>query len=100
MHINRQDGKSARLELNGYRFKIWIEDRYDIYFPERGGTLALTSDVVSDIRFGSHIYKSETDLIPTGGYILTGIRVQGATRILEYKTIQKLVNGSWYTFSG
>jgi hypothetical protein len=100
LHVNRQDGKGARLELNGYRFKIWVEDRYDILFPERGGTLALTSEVVSDIRLGSVFYRQEVDGIPGGGYVLAGSRVQGGTRTLEYKPIQKLVNGNWYTISG
>ena len=100
LHINRQDGKSARLELNGYRFKIWVEGKYDILFPERGGTLALTSEVVSDIRLGSAIYRHTVDSIPGGGYVLTGIRVQGGVETLEYKPIQKLVNGNWYTISG
>lgn len=100
LHVNRQDGKKARLELNGYRFKIWVEDRYDILFPERGGTLALTSEVVSDIRLGSVIFRQEYDPIPGGGYVMTGSRLQGGTRTLEYKPIQKLVNGNWYTISG
>lgn len=100
LHVNRQDGKGARLELNGYRFKIWVEDRYDILFPERGGTLALTSEVVSDIRLGSVIFRQEYDPIPGGGYVMTGSRLQGGTRTLEYKPIQKLVNGNWYTISG
>lgn len=100
LHVNRQDGKGARLELNGYRFKIWVEDRYDILFPERGGTLALTSEVVSDIRLGSVIFRQEYDPIPGGGYVMTGSRIQGGTRTLEYKPIQKLVNGNWYTISG
>ena len=100
LHVNRQDGKGARFELNGYRFKIWLEDRYDILFPERGGTLALTSEVVSDIRLGSVIFRQEYDPIPGGGYVMTGSRLQGGTRTLEYKPIQKLVNGNWYTISG
>ena len=100
LHINRQDGKNARLELNGYRFKIWVEDKYDILFPERGGTLALTSDVVSDIRLGSVIFRHPADSIPGGGYVMSGTRVQGSVETLEYKPIQKLVNGNWYTISG
>lgn len=100
LHINRQDGKRARFELNGYHFKLWVEDRYEINFPERGGTVALTSEVVSDIRFGSQTYRNEGSPIPTGGYILEGIEVRGTTRMLVYKTMQKLVNGSWYTISG
>lgn len=100
LHINRQDGKSARLELNGYRFKIWVEDRYDILFPERGGTLALTSEVVSDIRLGSAIVGGEFGAIPGGGYVVTAGRYRDNSRMLEYKPIQKLVNGNWYTISG
>ena len=73
---------------------------YVLSAPAKNGTLALTSEVVSDIRFGSQIYRTETDNIPTGGYILEGTRVQGGTRTLVYKTIQKLVNGNWYTVSG
>ena len=69
-------------------------------FPERGGTLALTSEVVSDIRLGSVIFRQEVDPIPGRGYVMSGSRFQGGTRTLEYKPIQKLVNGNWYTISG
>lgn len=100
LHINRQDGKSARLELNNYRFKIWVEDKYDILFPERGGTLALTSEVVSDIRLGSEIVEYEGGRIPGGGYVVTGGGYRDNSRIFKYKPIQKLVNGNWYTISG
>ena len=100
LHINRQDGKNARLELNGYRFKIWVEDKYDILFPERGGTVALTSEVVSDIRLGSEIIEGDAGRIPGGGYVVCGAGYQNNSRILRYKPIQKLVNGNWYTISG
>ena len=100
LHINRQDGKSARLELNGYRFKIWVEGRYDILFPERGGTLALTSEVVSDIRLGSEIVEGVYGRIPGGGYVVCGSGYRDNSQILKYKPIQKLVNGNWYTISG
>lgn len=99
LHINRQDGKNARLELNNYRFKIWVEDKYDILFPERGGTLALTSEVVSDIRLGSAIYKNEGSGAD-GGHVVSSIGYQNNSRMLTYKPIQKLVNGNWYTISG
>lgn len=99
LHINRQDGKNARLELNNYRFKIWVEDKYDILFPERGGTLALTSEVVSDIRLGSAIYKNEGS-DAGGGHVVSSIGYQNNSRMLTYKPIQKLVNGNWYTISG
>ena len=100
LHINRQDGKNARLELNGYRFKIWVEGKYDILFPERGGTLALTSEVVSDIRLGSEIVEYEGGRVPGGGYVVTGGGYRDNSRIFKYKPIQKLVNGNWYTISG
>lgn len=100
LNVRRQDGKYARFELEGYHFKIWVEGKYQIHFPERGGTLALASEVVSDIRLGSVIYRNEVDGIPGGGYVLAGSRIQGGTRTLEYKPIQKLVNGNWYTISG
>lgn len=100
LHIIRQDGGRARVELNGSHFKLWFEGRYEINFPERNGTVALTSEVVSDIRLGSVIFRHEADGIPGGGYVSTGSRVQGGVRTLEYKPIQKLVNGNWYTISG
>lgn len=100
LHVNRRDGKGARFELNGYRFKIWVEDRYDILFPERGGTVALASEVVSDIRLGSEIFEYEGGRIPGGGYVVTGGGSRDNSRIFKYKPIQKLVNGNWYTISG
>ena len=100
LNIVRQDGKHARFELVGYHFKLWVEDRYEINFPERGGTVALTSDVVSDIRLGTAIVGYDSGRIPGGGYVVCGIRHQNNERIIEYKPIQKLVNGNWYTISG
>lgn len=44
LNIYRQDGKHARFELVGYHFKLWVEDRYEINFPERGGTVLLDTD--------------------------------------------------------
>lgn len=44
LNIDRQDGKHARFELVGYHFKLWVEDRYEINFPERGGTVLLDTD--------------------------------------------------------
>lgn len=100
LNIVRQDGKHARFELVGYHFKLWVEDRYEINFPERGGTLALTSEVVSDIRLGSEIFEYEGGRIPGGGYVVTGGGYRDNSKIFKYKPIQKLVNGNWYTISG
>lgn len=102
IHINRQDGKGARLELNGYRFKIWVEDRYDIYFPDRGGTLALTSDVVSDIRLGALASRKTGNGFDSYGvgYVMTGIGGQGVridNHDIFLRPIQKNVNGQWIT---
>ena len=105
LRINR-NGDYMLIESNvsgGFDFIRRNNDGSNVYAlsaPTKNGTLALTSEVVSDIRFGSQIYRTETDNIPTGGYILEGTRVQGGTRTLVYKTIQKLVNGNWYTVSG
>lgn len=102
LHINRQDGKGASVELNGYHFKLWVEDRYEINFPERGGTVALTSDVVSDIRLGAMAGRQ----VGVGfdsygvGYVVTGIRGQGInikTHDIFLRPIQKNVNGQWIT---
>ena len=46
LHINRQNGKRARVELiDDKRWKFWLEDKYDIFMPEKGGTVALLDDV-------------------------------------------------------
>ena len=46
LHINRQNGKRARVELINDKFwKFWLEDGYDIFMPEKGGTVALLEDV-------------------------------------------------------
>lgn len=105
LQINRNDGKML-IESNGLGGFSFIRrngngrNAYVINTPTKGGTLALTSDVVSNIRLGSEIYRQEVDSIPGGEYVMTGSRVQGGTRTLEYKPIQKLVNGNWYTISG
>ena len=107
LHINRQDGKSARFEYNNGRFKLWNEGKYDMYFPDKGGTLALTSDVVSDVRLGALVTKRLFhDLNSEGavgaGYIVTGFRDIGdrfdnATGV--FRPIQKHINGQWITIS-
>lgn len=107
LHINRQDGKGARFEYNNGRFKLWNEGKYDMYFPDKGGTLALTSDVVSDVRLGALVTKRLfRDLNSEGavgaGYIVTGFRDIGdrfdnATGV--FRPIQKHINGQWITIS-
>lgn len=105
LNIVRQDGKHARFELVGYHFKLWVEDRYEIHFPERGGTVALTSDVVSDVRLGALVTKRLTyDLNSEGevgaGYIVTGFRSIGNrfdSAIGVFRPIQKHINGQWIT---
>lgn len=105
LHINRQDGKGASVELNGYHFKLWVEGRYEINFPERGGTVALTSDVVSDVRLGALVTKRLAyDLNSEGavgaGYIVTGFRSIGDrfdSAIGVFRPIQKHINGQWIT---
>lgn len=44
LNIVRQDGKHARFELVGYHFKLWVEGKYEINFPEQGGTVLLDTD--------------------------------------------------------
>lgn len=102
LHINRQDGKGARFEYNNGRFKLWNEGKYDMYFPDKGGTLALTSDVVSDIRLGAIATRDlATDFDSYGsGYVLTGFRKIDSrfyNSICVFRPIQKNVNGQWIT---
>jgi len=105
LQINR-NGEKMLIESNalgGFSFIRRNENGRNAYVlntPTKGGILALTSEVVSDIRLGSAIYKDEKDSIPGNGHVLSGSRVQSAVRIMEYKPIQKLVNGHWYTISG
>ena len=105
LQINR-NGDKMLIESNalgGFSFIRRYENgrnAYVINTPTKGGTLATTSEVVSDIRLGSVFYRQEVDGIPGGGHVLAGSRVQGGVRTLEYKPIQKLVNGHWYTISG
>ena len=105
LQINR-NGDKMLIESNalgGFSFIRRYENgrnAFVINTPTKSGTLAITTEVVSDIRFGSSTSKNETDNIPTGGYVMTGSRLQGGTRMLEYKLIQKLINGHWYTISG
>ena len=78
-----------------------------MYFPDKGGTLALTSDVVSDVRLGALVTKRLfRDLNSEGavgaGYIVTGFRDIGdrfdnATGV--FRPIQKHINGQWITIS-
>lgn len=105
LQINR-NGDKMLIESNalgGFSFIRRYENgrnAYVINTPTKGGTLATTSEVVSDIRLGSVFYRQEVDGIPGGGHVLAGSRVQGGARTLEYKPIQKLVGGHWYTISG
>lgn len=105
LQINRNDGKML-IESNGLGGFSFIRRNknggnvYVLNAPTKGGTLAITTEVVSDIRLGSVFYRHEVDGIPGNGHVLAGSRVQDGVRTLEYKPIQKLVNGRWYTISG
>ena len=51
LHINRSNGKRARIELiNDAKWKFWLEDKYDIFMPEKGGIVALLDDVKTVTR--------------------------------------------------
>ena len=98
--LRKQNNKLARFEFNNNRWKLWVQDAYEILFPERGGVVALAHETVSDVRLGNPIYRSEFDSVPTGALVMTGARVQNNTRTLTYRPIQKLVNGTWYNITG
>ena len=105
LKINR-NGEHMLIESNergGFNFlRRNNSDGSNVYVlstPTKNGTLALTSEVVSDIRLGSVTYRNEghnTD----NGYIVSGIGYRDNVRTLYCKPIQKLVNGNWYTISG
>ena len=104
LKINRNDDHML-IESNdrgGFSFVRRNKDGSNVYVlsaPAKNGTLALTSEVVSDIRLGSVTYRNEghnTD----NGYIVSGIGYRDNVRTLYCKPIQKLVNGNWYTISG
>lgn len=105
LSILKPDGKSMRFEREGNAFKFWNQDMYSILMPERGGTVALTSDVVSDIRLGALVTKrlfrnlnSEGEV--GAGYIVTGFRDIGDrfdNAIGVFRPIQKHINGQWIT---
>ncbi len=44
LDIRRNDGKLARIELFNKKWKFWIQDKYEIYMPEKGGVVALIED--------------------------------------------------------
>ena len=51
LHINRSNGKRARVELiNDTQWKFWLEGSYDIFLPKKGGTVALLDDVKTVAR--------------------------------------------------
>ena len=51
LHINRSNGKRARIELiNDTQWKFWLEGSYDIFLPKKGGTVALLDDVKTVAR--------------------------------------------------
>lgn len=95
--LRKDSNKLARFEFNHNRWKMWVQDAYEILFPERGGVVALAHETVSDVRLGTGMLKAETDSVPGMGYVLVGVKVfQDNTRTLFYRPIQKLVNGNWY----
>ena len=102
LSILKPDGKSMRFEREGNAFKFWNQDMYSILMPERGGTVALTSDVVSDIRLGALVTMNldhEFDSYGSG-YVLTGFRkISSRFNNLAgvFRPIQKNVNGQWIT---
>lgn len=44
LDIRRNDGKFARIELFNKKWKFWIQDKYEIYMPGKGGVVALIED--------------------------------------------------------
>lgn len=47
IHINRKGASAARFELwNDDTWKLWIDGKYDIFFPKKGGIVALDHEVV------------------------------------------------------
>ena len=74
LHINRSNGKRARFELiNDTKWKFWLEDKYDIFMPERGGTVALNDDFVGMVAYFA------TPTAPTGFLKCNGAAVSRAT---------------------
>ena len=74
LHINRQNGKRARVELiDDKRWKFWVEDGYDIFMPERGGTVALNDDFVGMVAYFA------TPTAPTGFLKCNGAAVSRAS---------------------
>lgn len=105
LQINR-NGDKMLIESNGLGGFSFIQRNkngsnvYVLNAPTKNGTLAITTEVVSDIRLGSEISREEAGSIPGGGYVVFGVGYRNNSRILKYKPIQKLVNGNWYTISG
>ena len=51
LNIDRRNGRRARFELiDNKQWKFWLEDKYDIFMPEKGGIVALLDDVKTVTR--------------------------------------------------
>lgn len=107
LQINR-NGEKMLIESNGVGGFSFIRrngngrNAYVINTPTKGGTLALTSDVVSDVRLGaSATMNLDHDFDSHGsGYVLTGFtRISSRFNNLVgvFKPIQKHINGQWIT---
>lgn len=47
IHINRPGNTNGRFELwDNDTWKLWVENKFDIFFPTRGGVVALDGEVV------------------------------------------------------
>lgn len=45
LRIRRPDGKFMIFEREGDKFKYWAQDLYEIYLPQKSGTLLIDSDI-------------------------------------------------------
>ncbi len=77
LDIRRNDGKSARIELFHKKWKFWIQDKYEIYMPEKGGVVALIEDFTYQ-KIGNFEVRKYPDGTMIQSYFVDFTDVHGA----------------------
>ena len=82
LNIDRRNGRRARVELiDNKQWKFWLEGDYDIFMPERGGTVALNDDFVGMVAYFA------TPTVPTGFLKCNGAAVSRTTYAVLFARI-------------
>lgn len=68
-NIHKPDGKDMRFERENNAFKLWAQELYEIYFPQRSGTVALRDELNTNRSWHSRTVNLSGRNITVDGYL-------------------------------